>query len=104
MNTLAHTSAHLPTLALKCDGGILVISTDYMDPYEGDEEVTRTDIRVPSLTKEERADNWCDGLTFFAIILAVGGFIGMCAQDMADKSAARQERVRLDQNCALTYR
>jgi hypothetical protein len=96
-NALTHTGSLLPTIGFKSDGNVLVLTDTDCDC----DEPTRTDIKVPSFTSE---DNWCDGLTMFALILSLIGFAGACAFDMGDKAAARAERVRLDQNCLLTYK
>lgn len=100
-NALTHTGFHLPTVALKSDGGVLIL--DLSDPYMGDDEPTRVDLRIPMSDKARAEDNWCDGMTLFALFLAFVGACVMCAQGMAEK-AERAQRTHLDTTCAVTSR
>lgn len=99
--TSAHNPLHFPTVALKSDGGVLVLP-DLYEPYEGDDEPTLVDIEIRKLQKEDTADAWVDGMTLFALLLTFTSFLCMCATDIATKAEAK--RAQQDTNCAITSR
>lgn len=95
------TPAHIPACVLTSTDGHTTIITDTDSEWD---EPTRTDIPVPSEQKFTSEDNWCDGLTLFALLLLFVSFTAMIATDVGEKAQARYNRAHTDTSCALTSR